>query len=131
MIIISEVKIFDDSNWEKSVEKSDVPVVVMFSSPSCPYCKQMEPSFIEYAEEFKDKVIFAKVDISKSPTIASRYGVMGTPTFKFFCKGKPVYEMTGAVYPSLIKKTVHDTLENGEACNSKTTWKAPEITGYG
>jgi thiol-disulfide isomerase/thioredoxin len=128
---MKDVKIFDDSNWEKSVEKSDIPVVVMFSSPTCPYCKQIEPSFIEYAEEFKNKVIFAKVDISKSPTIASRYGVMGTPSFKFFCKGKPVYEMTGAVYPSLIKKAVQDTLENGELCTSSTTWKAPEITGYG
>ena len=102
----------------------------MFSSPTCPFCKQMEPSFEEYAEEFKDKVIFAKVDISKSPTIASRYGVMGTPTFKFFCSGKPVYEITGAVYPSLIKKAVEDTLENGKACADSTTWNPPEITGY-
>lgn len=121
----------DDSNWEKIVEKGDKPITVMFYSDSCAYCKQMEPSFFDYAGEFKDKVIFARVNIVSSPTIPSRYGVMGTPTFKLFCKGKPVYELTGAVYPSLIKKAVEENLEHGEDCVNNTTWSTPEITGYG
>lgn len=120
----------DDTNWEKTVEKGDKPVAVMFSSPTCPYCKQMEPHFDEYASEYKDKIIFGKVDISQSPTIASRYGVMGTPTFKFFCNGKPVHELTGAMYPSLLKKAVEESLEHGPQCTEKTTWIDPGITGY-
>ena len=121
----------DDSNWEKTVEKGKKPVVVMFSSPACPYCKQMEPYFDEYSGEYKDKIIFGKVDISISPTIAARYGVMGTPTFKFYCKGKPVHELVGSIYPTLIKKTIEETLEHGEKCVKNTTWTATEITGYG
>ena len=121
----------DDSNWEKTVEKGEKPVVVMFYSDSCPFCKQMEPSFFEYAEEFKQKVFFARVNVVNSPTIPSRYGVMGVPTFKFFCKGKPVHELTGAIYPSLIKKAVEENLEHGERCVKNTTWHATEITGYG
>ena len=125
-----DILTLSDSNWEKIIEKGKKPTVVMFSSPTCPYCKQMEPSFKEYAEEFKDKINFAEVDISQNPTIASRYGVMGTPTFKFFCNGKPVYEITGAVYPHLIKKAVEDTLEHGPACANSATWKAPEVSPY-
>jgi thioredoxin 1 len=120
----------DDQNWEKTVEKGDKPVVVMFSSPTCPHCKQMEPHFEEYALEYKDKIIFAKVDIASNPTIASRYRVMGTPTFKFFCNGRPVYELVGAIYPSLLKKAVEDSLENGPNCVSNATWKAPEVSPY-
>lgn len=120
----------DEYNWRKKVEKNDKPVVVMFSSPTCPYCLQMEPYFEEYAEEFKDKIEFAKVDITKSPTISSRYGVLGTPTFKFFCKGKPIHEMTGAMYPALLKKSVEETLEHGEKCVDNATWHPPEINGY-
>ena len=26
----------NDENWEKKIEKSDTPYVVMFSSPACP-----------------------------------------------------------------------------------------------
>ena len=121
----------DDSNWEKTVEKGEKPVVVMFYSDSCPFCKQMEPSFFEYADEFKKEVVFARVNIINSPTIPSRYGVMGTPTFKFFCRGKPIHELTGAIYPSLIKKAVEENLEYGEKCVKNTTWHAPDITGYG
>ena len=73
-----------DENWEKKIEKGEKPCVVMFSSPTCPYCRQMRPHFEEYSKEYKDEIVFAEVDISQSPTIASRYGVMGTPTFKFF-----------------------------------------------
>ena len=114
-----------DSNWETNVEKGDKPVFVMFYSPSCPYCTQMEPYFNQYAEEFKDKVLFAKVNIVNNPTIVSRYGIMGTPTFKYFCKGHPVREMSGAVYPALLKKSVEEGLDHGEKCEEKTSWIDP------
>ena len=128
---LNDITILNDSNWENIIEKGEIPAVVMFSSPTCPYCRQMEPYYAEFAEEFKDKIIFGKLDISESHTTASRYGVMGTPTFKFFCKGKPIQELVGAVYPSIIKKTVEEALVNGEKCVSSTTWIPPGITGYG
>ncbi|MFW6173648.1 MAG: thioredoxin family protein [Elusimicrobiota bacterium] len=120
----------DHTNWEKTVEKGDKPVVVMFFSPTCPHCKQMVPYFKEYAAEFKNTIVFAEVDISKNITIASRYGVMGTPTFKFFCKGRPVHEMVGAMYPSLLKRAIEDSLEHGVQCAEKTTWVDYGDIGY-
>jgi thiol-disulfide isomerase/thioredoxin len=124
------VKMLDDKTWEKTVEKGKRPVVVMFTSPTCPYCRQMKPYFEEYAAEYKDKIIFAEVDISQSQTIASRYGVMGTPSFKFFCKGKPINELVGAIYPALLKKTVEESLEHGSHCADNTTWIDSSISGY-
>ena len=120
----------NDKTWEKTVEKGKKAVVVMFTSPTCPYCRQMKPYFEEYASEYKDKILFAEVDISKNQTIASRYGVMGTPTFKFFCKGKPVNELVGAIYPAILKKTVETSLEHGLQCAENTTWVDSGITGY-
>jgi hypothetical protein len=55
---------------------------------------------------------------------------MGTPTFKFFCKGKPIQELVGAIYPTLIKKTVEDSLKQGLQCVNNTTWIDLGITGY-
>jgi thiol-disulfide isomerase/thioredoxin len=120
----------DDSNWEKNVEKSDKPVFVMFYTDSCPYCKQMEPFFFEYSKEYKDKVIFARINLIQSPTITNRYSITGTPTFKFFCGGKPVQELTGAIYPTLLKKLVEDLLQHGSECTVKTTWIDPVDPGY-
>jgi len=120
----------NDSNWEKSVEKGEKPVMVMFYSISCPHCMAMEPHFEKYADEFKDKVVFARVNAANNPITTSRYGVMGTPTFKFFCNGKPVQELAGAVYPSLLKKAVEDSLQHGKECVKNTTWIDYSIDGY-
>ena len=120
----------DDTNWEKIVEKGNKPVFVMFYTDTCPYCKQMEPSFLEYSDVFKDKVVFARVNLMKNPTVMNRYNIMGTPTFKFFCNGKPVQELTGAIYPALLKKIVEDSLQHGPECAGKTTWIDHVDIGY-
>ena len=114
-----------DKDWEKNVEKGDKPIFVMFYGPSCPYCIQMEPHFKKYSDEFKGKVLFAKVNVANNPTIISRYGIMGTPTFKYFCKGHPIQEISGAIYPSLLKKSIEEGLNHGEKCEQKTTWFDP------
>lgn len=120
----------EDSTWEKNVEKLDKPVFVMFYSPTCSHCKAMDPYFEEYAKEFKEQVLFAKINVMNNPIVASRYGIMGTPTFKFFCEGHPIQELAGAMYPTLLKKAVEEGLQHGAKCVKNTTWFAPDISGY-
>jgi thioredoxin 1 len=120
-----------DLTWEKTVEKSDRPVAVMFYSPACVFCHQMEPYFRNYAREYRDAVLFTRINIMTSQWSAERYGVRSTPTFKFFCNGKPVQEMVGAIYPALLKKMVEDVLIHGKECAKNSTVIDYEITGYG
>lgn len=120
---MSEISIIelDDTNWEMHVEKSGKPFVVMFYSPYCQHCMAMMPHFEKYADEFKGKISFARIDINKNPFAVSRYGVMATPTSKFFCSGRPVQEIVGEIYPTLLKKITEDALEYGSSCASKST----------
>ena len=120
-----------DVAWEQIVEKSEKPVAVMFYSTSCPYCRVIDPYFVNYAKEFKDTVLFARLNIMTSMWTAERYGVRGTPTFKFFCGGKPVFEIVGAVFPVILKKMVEEVLVHGKDCAGKVTEINYEITGYG
>lgn len=121
----------DDQNWEKNVERSSKPVVVMFYSPTCAFCHQVEPYFRNYARDYRETVIFARINILASQWISERYGVRSTPTFKFFCSGKPVREMVGAVYPSLLKKMIDEVILHGKECAASSTQIDYEITGYG
>jgi thioredoxin 1 len=121
----------DDIIWEKTVEKGTKPVAVMFYSPACSFCHQMEPYFKIYAEEFKNSVLFVKINIMTNPWVAERYGVRSTPTFKFFCNGRAVQEMVGAVYPALLKRMVEEVLIHGKECAKNSTAIDYEITGYG
>jgi len=120
-----------DLTWERTVERSSRPVAVMFYSPACVFCHQMDPYFRNYARDYKDSIQFARLNIMTSPWTAERYGIRSTPTFKFFCEGKPVQEMVGAVYPALLKKMVDEVLVHGRECAKNSTAIDYEITGYG
>jgi thioredoxin-like negative regulator of GroEL len=98
-----EVLELNDKEWEKQVEKSKIPVLVMFHSPTCAHCHVMEPYFRKYADEHTGKMKFIRLNIMTNQFITQRYGVMGTPTFKFFCQGRPIQELVGEVYPPLLK----------------------------
>jgi thioredoxin 1 len=64
----------NDLIWENTVEKEEKPVAVMFYSPSCAFCHQMEPYFKGYAQEFRDSVIFVRMNIVSNQWTAERYG---------------------------------------------------------
>ncbi len=121
----------DDLNWERTVERGHDPVAVMFYSPSCTFCHQMEPYFRNYANEYKGSIIFARLNIMTNTWTAERYGIRSTPTFKFFCYGKPVREMVGAIYPALLKKMIDEVLVHGKECIKNSTAIDYEISGYG
>jgi len=121
----------DDLSWENTVERETKPVAVMFYSPTCAFCHQMEPYFKNYAEEYRNSVIFVRINIMTNQWTAERYGIRSTPTFKFFCEGKPVQEMVGAIYPALLKKIVDDVLIHGKECAKNSTTINYDITGYG
>jgi len=120
-----------DQSWEGLVEKEKKPVAVMFYSPVCAFCHQIEPYFRNYATEYKETVAFIRINILVNPWTAERYGVRSTPTFKFFCSGKPVMEIVGAVYPTLLKKIIDETLMHGKECAVSSTPIDYEISGYG
>lgn len=69
------------ANWKEEVLESEKLVLVEFWHPQCPYCRMIELVYSELAEEYADKLKFAKLDVMESEgnqELAARYGVMGT-----------------------------------------------------
>jgi thioredoxin 1 len=121
----------DDRTFHDQVEKAQLPVAVMFYAPTCVHCRAMAPYYDQYSLEYRGKVLFARIDVSVNLYSGERYGVKGTPTFKFFCDGRPVTELVGAVYPAILKRTVEEVLVHGKECVTKSTGIDYEISGYG
>ena len=119
-----------DKTFESTIEKGDKPTIVMFYSPNCSFCHSIEPYFRQYAKEFAGEVVFARINIATNLWTAERFGVRGTPTFKFFCRGRPVSDMVGAVYPTLLKRMIEEGLKNGEECVKNSTAIDYDISGY-
>jgi len=114
----------DSSNWEKEVLKHNTLVIVDFWHDQCSWCNMLSPIYAEVAEEYKGKVKFTKLNVSKSlenRSIASKYGVWGTPTLVFFCGGKPVGSMAGFRPKEGLKQLIDDTNAKYRDCAEKST----------
>jgi protein disulfide-isomerase A6 len=74
------------SNFDSVVMDSQKDVLVEFYAPWCGHCKSLIPVYEELANTFQNEenCVIAKVDADGNREIASKYGVSGYPTIKYF-----------------------------------------------
>jgi protein disulfide-isomerase A6 len=77
-----------DSNFEETVLKSDDIWLVEFFAPWCGHCKNLAPHWASAATQLKGKVKLGAIDATEHRVLASRFGIQGFPTIKFFGAGK-------------------------------------------
>ena len=91
-----------NTSFEAEVLQSETPVLVDFWAPWCGPCKALTPTLEKLAEDYPDKVKFAKVNIDDHPEIASRFSIMSIPTLLVFHKGEIVEQLVGLVQKEKI-----------------------------
>jgi len=82
-----EVMVLTDSNFEENVFNSEDFWFIKFYAPWCGHCTQMAPAWEELAGSLQGKVRIAKLDATEHTAMASKFGVNGFPTIKFFAPG--------------------------------------------
>jgi thioredoxin-like negative regulator of GroEL len=111
-------------SWKKEVEEHEGLVLVNFWSHRCPHCRIITPIYSELAEEYEGKLKFTRLNILESHEnreLAIKHGVMGTPTFKFYCETKPVQDLVGALPKAQIKQAIDFALNQHKECEEKST----------
>ncbi len=98
-----------DGDFEKTVIKSTVPVLVDFWAVWCGPCRMIAPYVEELAKEYGERVLIAKMDTDANLQTATKYGVMGIPTLIIFKDGKEVDRQVGM--PREPKKVLKGKLE--------------------
>ncbi len=77
--------------------KADGAVVVEFWHQNCPTCKKIEPFVRELPGKLgKAKLLRLNVLLDRETRkLAIQKGVIGTPTFKVYCRGTELGEVVG------------------------------------
>ena len=106
-VSVGVVKITDD-NFEEEILNSDKPVILEFSSNSCPQCVAMLTTLVDIAKTNKDvKVATLNVDAKDTKEVRDDYPTDATPTIMIFKDGKEIATLVGAV----DKDTIMSELE--------------------
>ena len=93
----------DDSNFDRFVAASGLPVVVDFWAPWCGPCRTMSPQFAHAAVQLKGRVLFVKVNSDESPRTSSRYAIRSIPTMVKLRGGQEVDRVSGAMPSAQIQ----------------------------
>ncbi len=99
-------KAVTDQNFEAEVLKSSGPVLVDFWAEWCGPCKMIGPILEQLADEMKDQVTIAKLNIDDNPMVGSKYGIRSIPTMILFKDGQPVATKIGALPKSALQEWI-------------------------
>ncbi len=126
-----EIHELDMDSFAKMTAGTKDLVVVEFYTTVCPNCRAMEPVLKDLAKELRGVAVFGRVNAQVHQQLAAKYGVMGVPTFKFFCGGRPVGEDIGAMPATLLRNTIKDLVKRKRECITRSTPISYEMDGYG
>ena len=125
------VRELDGKGFDQAVSDAKSLVVVEFYTDTCVHCAAMAPVYDDLSKELAKYAVFARINSERHPEIARRFGVMGTPTFKFFCGARPIGEIVGEINETILRNTVKDFVRHRNECASRSTPIIYEMDGYG
>ena len=98
----------EEDNFEDKVSKGSI--IIDFYADWCAPCNAMKPIFDKISGEFK-KVMFYKVNVDKSQSIATQFSVRSLPTILLLKNGEEVDRVTGVIYEEKLKEKIKEAFK--------------------
>lgn len=86
-----------DDTFEEEVLKAELPVVVDFWAVWCGPCQMVAPTVEYLAQNYKDKLKVAKMNVDENMNVPAKYGIMSIPALLLFKGGEVVETIIGAL----------------------------------
>lgn len=94
-----------EGNFEQTVLRSPLPVLLYCWSANCPTCRMTGPMIDQFALDSQGRVRVGKINVEANPGFASRYNVLGVPFLFIFDNGQLKESLPGAIpKPDLMLK---------------------------
>jgi len=84
-----------EAEFETRIAANPKPVLVDFWAAWCGPCQTMATTISVLADQYGDRMVFAKCNVDEQPGLASRFNVDSIPTLILFKGGKPVDVFNG------------------------------------
>ncbi|MCL4211657.1 MAG: thioredoxin [Phycisphaeraceae bacterium] len=101
---------FTDSNFDREVINSPVPVVVDFWAEWCMPCRMLGPTIDQLAAEFQGKAKVGKVDTDSNRDVSVKFGIQSIPTVMVFKDGKVTKKFVGLTNKEDLKAAINAVL---------------------
>ena len=100
-----------DSNFEKEVIKSSIPVLVDFWASWCTPSQMMMPVLDKLSEEYKNREIkIKKLNVDQNPRTRDMCKILGCPTFILFKDGQELTRKVGAQSDNQLREIINSVL---------------------
>jgi len=95
-----------DETFQRTIEASEIPVLVDFYADWCGPCKMMAPAVDAVAAKYQGQALVAKLNTDLSPQTAGRFEIRGIPTTIVFEHGREVARQTGAIPQPMLETMI-------------------------
>ena len=92
----------DDTNLDRYLQGTDLPVVIDFWAAWCGPCQMMAPHFAQAAAR-DPRIRFVKVDTEAAPQAAARWQIRSIPTLALTRNGKEIARVSGAMQEAQLR----------------------------
>lgn len=106
-----KISYINADEFENTVLKSDIPVIVDFYSDDCPPCEVLAPIFEKMADKYNGFIRFVKIFRQNNRDFAKSINVTGSPTVLFYKNGKEIGQrLSGFMNKPQVRKAIEEIL---------------------
>ena len=99
-----------DSNFDKEIKNSEIPILIDFWAEWCGPCKQIGPILEQIGNEKKDKLKILKLNVDENPETPQKFGVRGIPTLMLFKDAKLIDTKVGSLPKNMLESWLNQNL---------------------